>query len=130
MKTQKLQQLAHLVAGLLLLAAAFDWFEKKDMAFSLNFLMVGCLFLAVAGAHKWVRKNFNNADIAMFLLGASAFLYSAWHYNEDGSAYLWIVTGIAGVAYLLFGIISIIASINNNRRHSRRSNRRKRRAEI
>jgi hypothetical protein len=125
MQKIKLEQLAHLVAGLVILIQVFSWFEKTDNNFTFYYLVGGCFFLVLAGAHKWVEKHFIRGEIAFFLLEAAAFLFAAWHSKEQGGKYVWLVFGAMGIAYVFLSVFTIAYIINSEAKHSRRRRRRR-----
>ena len=120
MKKEKQQQVAHLVAGFILLLQGFDWFEKGLSISQSLYLLLACTFLLVAGLHKWMQKTFQNADVAFFLFEAAALLYSAVIAREEGSTWLWILIGVIGVLYIGFAIATIISNIDTTRQRRRR----------
>ena len=120
MKTEKKQQVAHLIAGFILLLQGFDWFEKGLSISQSLYLLLASTFLLVAGLHKWMQRTFQNSDTAFFLIEAAALFYSAVIAREEDSKWLWILIGGIGVIYVGFAIATIISNIDSTRERRRR----------
>ncbi len=123
MNKEKWQQLAHTIAGIITLIYGFDTFEQGDSAAA--YLGLAVLFMIVAGIHKWIVKQFMQADAAFFLLEAVTIIYTAWHYKIKGHQYLYYAIALAGSAYFIFCIFSLITESKHGRRHSGRRKRRR-----
>ena len=126
MKKGKLKQGGHLLAGLLILVHGFAAFEEKDFKAAAGYLGVAILALIVAGLHKFINRNFRQADVAFFFLEAATLLFSAWEYREENRIVLSYFIAAAGIGYLLWAFFSLILKDEHERRHSETHRNRKR----
>ena len=125
MKKDKLQQLIHLVAGIIVLIYGFDSFEAGDFLSATVYLTMAIIFLIVSGTHKWIMQKFMKADVAFFLLESATILYSGWRYKLHGHLYLFYTMLAAATLYFVFAVASLFAK-DKPKRHSRKRKRRKR----
>jgi cellulose synthase/poly-beta-1,6-N-acetylglucosamine synthase-like glycosyltransferase len=125
MKREKLQQLAHLIAGILTLIYGFDAFEAGDFLYAACYLTLAILFLIVTGTHKWIARKLMKADAAFNLLEAVTIIYSAWHYKNKGHQILFYIMAIAGLAYLIFALLNLLTEAPTKHRSSRKKKRRR-----
>jgi len=107
MKKEKMQQLGHLVAGIVTLIYGFDAFEAGDFTSSTGYLSLAVLFMLVAGLHKWVSKQFIQSDFALFFFEAITILFCGWHYNMKGNDVLFYEMIGTGTLYIVFALLSI-----------------------
>lgn len=126
MNTEKIQQLGHVVAGLIIMVHGFDSFESGDFKSAGSYLGVAILFILLAGWHKSVTQRFLQGDAAFFLLEAVIMFYSAWDYSTKGKTGLFYGMAVAGVIFVIFALISIKLSADMpKKRKSRRKKRRR-----
>lgn len=126
MTKEKLQQLAHLIAGLLTISYGFESFEKGDLIRAAIFLGSAIVFMLIAGLHKTLLKKFMQGDVAFFLLEALAIFYSGYHYKMIGKKYFYFLFLVIGILYILFAFFSMNLEDRPNKRNSGRRSKRKR----
>lgn len=127
MKKDKLLQLFHLIAGLIILSHGFELFEDADTSSTSIYLSLGASFLLIAGLHKWLNKSFQQADVAFFLIESVALAYSAWHYYEIENVILPYLLGFAALVYLIIALYVFIYHSDKVKRPSGRKRKRKKR---
>lgn len=125
MKREKLQQLTHLVAGIITLVYGFDAFESGQFLSASYYLALAIIFLIVAGSHKWIVQKFMKADIAFNLLEAIAILYCGNHYKEQGHQFLYYLMTIAGLVYVVFAVAGMFQKERSRHRSSKRKKRKR-----
>lgn len=127
MNKEKLQQLAHLVAGIILLLQGFNWFEEGISLSVSMYLLVAAMVLLIAGMHKWVQRKFSSGEAAFFLCEAAAFGYAAVNNHEDGYQALWIIFLILAIIYTAIAVATFSVWQRQGHGHHRKSRRRRRR---
>lgn len=125
MKTEKLKQLGHLIAGIITLIYGFENFESGAFLSSAYYLSLAIIFLIVAGSHKWIAEKFLMADVAFYLLESATIIYSGWNYKLKGHHYLFYTMLFAGLVFFIFAILSLKTEDKPKRRRSK-SRKRKR----
>ncbi len=125
MNKEKLQQLAHLIAGLLTISYGLDIFEKGDLPRAAIFLGSAIIFMIIAGLHKSLSKKFMQGDVAFFLLEALAIFYAGYNYKVNGKNMFYYAMLFIGVAYVVFAILSTNRDERPNK-NSRRSKHKRR----
>lgn len=130
MNREKLQQLGHLVAGIIILVYGFDSFEAGDFASATYYLTLAIIFLIVAGTHKWITQKFVGADVAFNFLEAITIIYTGWHYKQKGHPVLFYSMAVAGALYFIFALINMFLPKERKRRSSKRKKRRRRSSEL
>lgn len=125
MNKEKLQQLAHLIAGLITISYGFDTFEKGDLLQAATFLSIAIIFMIVAGLHKSISKKLLQSDVAFFLLEALTIFYAGYNYKLNGKMWLYYGMAIAGVAYIIFALLSLNLEEQPNKKHRSRKSRRR-----
>lgn len=125
MNKEKLQQLAHLIAGLLTISYGFDTFEKGDLLQAATFLSIAIIFMIVAGLHKSISKKLLQSDVAFFLLEGLTILYAGYNYKLNGNMWWYYGMAIAGVAYIVFALLSINMDERPNKKQRSRKSRRR-----
>jgi len=113
MKKSKLRQLAHLLAGVLVLNHGLDAFEKSDLASAAVYLGISVFFLIIAGLHTVIISRFRRADQTLFLLESLALFYSAWQYTRQGNRPLFCFMAVAGIVFFVFAM----KSKNDRKKH-------------
>lgn len=129
MNKQKLQQLAHLAGGLIIMVHGFETFEEGDFKASAGYLGASIAIMVLAGWHKTIVQRFLQGDVAFFLLEAMIMVYSAWHYKTKGSEISFYIMATFAVLFFLFSIISISKNSDMPRR-SRRSKRKRKKSSL
>ena len=125
MKREKLQQLAHLIAGIITLVYGFDAFEAADFSSAAYYLTLAIIFLIIAGTHKWISEKFIMADVAFNLLEAATIVYSGWNYKNKGHEFLFYSMAVAGAFYLVFAIVNLFPAAEPKRKSSKRKRRKR-----
>ncbi|MDB5248457.1 MAG: hypothetical protein JWQ40_2851 [Segetibacter sp.] len=125
MNKEKLQQLGHLLAGLIVMIHGFDSFESGDYKPAAGYLGVAVLFMLLAGWHKSITQQFLQGDVAFFLLEAVIMFYAAWDYSNKGHTVMFFGMAIAGAVFVIFALVSIL--LNNDMPSRNKSRRKKRR---
>lgn len=127
MNKEKLQQLAHLIAGLITIGYGLDIFEKGDLPRAATFLSSSILFMIIAGLHKSLSKKFMQGDVAFFLLEALAIFYCSYNYNVHGKTTLYYVMLMIGFSYVVFALLSInlVDRPHNKQRFGKRKYKRR-----
>ncbi len=125
MNKEKMQQLGHVIAGLIIMVPGFDAFERGDFKSAAGYLGVAVLFMLLAGWHKSFTQQFLQGDAAFFLLEAAIMFYSAWDYNTKGKTVLFFGMGAAGVIFVFFSLFSIKSNSDMPKRRKRRKKRRR-----
>lgn len=125
MKREKLQQLGHLIAGIITLVYGFDAFEAKEFSSAASYLTLAIIFLVVAGMHKWISVKFISSDVAFNLLEATTIIYSGWNYKMKGHPVLFYLMAIAGIFYIIFAIINLFPKSAPRHRSSSRKKRKR-----
>ena len=126
MKKEKLQQLAHLIAGIITLAYGFDAFELGDFWSATYFLALAIAFLIVAGAHKWIAEKFIRGDVAVNLLESVTIIYAASSFRDKAHLFLYYSVTTIGTIYLVLAITNIFMVVEPGRKSSKRKKRRRR----
>ena len=125
MNKEKLQQLAHLIAGVLLIVQGFARFEQGDFLTAGGYLCIALLFVLFAGMHKKIVKRLTQGDVAIFLLEAILIFSVAYHYNETGHSFLFYVFAVVAAFYFVLASFSFRIDANP-RRHSGKKRRKPR----
>ena len=125
-KKDRVKQVWHLFAGLLILMHGFASFEENDFKSAGGYIGVALLALVVAGVHKYIDRSFNNADVAFFLLEAVTLSYSAWDYGEEDKKVLSYFIGAAAILFFIMAIVSLISTDEHGRKRSRKHHHRRR----
>jgi peptidoglycan/LPS O-acetylase OafA/YrhL len=123
MKREKLEQLAHIVAGGLILIYGFQSFEAGEFIIASYYLSLAIIFMLVAGAHTWISQKFLGADVAFFLLEACTIVYTGWHYKTRGHEVIFYIMFAAGLLYFVFALISISYVEKPKRKKSKKRRR-------
>jgi hypothetical protein len=130
MKREKLQQLAHLVAGVATLVYGFDTFEKGDFIGASCYLTLGLLILIVAGAHTWMATKFIRGDIAINLLEVLTIIYAARNYKNKAHDFLYYSMMLVGVMYFVLAVIHLFLSAETRSRSYKRKKKRRRTSQL
>ncbi|MCW3081325.1 hypothetical protein [Segetibacter sp.] len=125
MKKEKLQQLAHLIAGIITLAYGFDAFELGDFASATYFLALAIVFLIVAGAHKWIAEKFIRGDVAINLLESVTIIYAAASFRDKAHPFLYYTVTAIGISYFILAIANLFALVEPVRKSYKGKKRRK-----
>ena len=120
----KVNELGHLLAGLILLFHGFDSFEIRDYRSASLYLFLGLLFMVIAGLQKSISKKFIQGNAAFFLVESFTILYSGWHYKSKGHPYLFYLFTAAGIMFFVFSCRSFILEDKPRKRKSRKRRRR------
>jgi len=124
MDKDKVPVLAHMLAGLIILAQGFDNFEKGDLKAAAIYLTVAILFMIIAGLNKYISRRFLKADAAFFLSETLIIFYIAGLYKAKGSLIFFYLLAVISAFYLVLCIKAVLVR-DNKRHHSRKSKRRK-----
>ena len=124
MKRHTQKQLLHLLAGLIIVVIAFNFFERNDIIQATVLFGTGCVFLILAGAHTWIDKNIRRISSFFFFIEAVIFYYAATHYKNIGSnQYNKLILGVA-VIYILLGIVYVLTRKNKSKKYRSGTKRR------
>jgi hypothetical protein len=125
LKKNRVRQLGHLIAGLLILAHGFASFEASDFKSAGGYIGVALLAFIVAGLYKRIERSFHNGDVAFYLLEAVTLSYSAFHYQEESKVFLSYFTGTAAVLFFIVAIVCLSINDEPKRKRSRRYRRKR-----
>lgn len=75
MKREKLEQLAHIIAGVIILIYGFEALEAGEFKAAASYLTVAIIFMIVAGAHVWLLKKFKQSDVTFFIGSSYTLLF-------------------------------------------------------
>lgn len=125
MKNEKLQQLAHLISGIIMLAYGFEAFELGNFLLATFFLTSAIGFLIAAGAHKWIAEKFIRGDAAINLLEAVTIIYAASRLRDKDHLLIYYSVTTIGIIYLTLAIANIFPA-EPGRKSSKRKKRRRR----
>jgi hypothetical protein len=123
MNKQRVNELAHVFAGLILLFHGFDAFEAGDFKSASGYLSLGLLYMVVAGLHKTISKKFVQGNAAFFLLESVTIVYSGWHYKTKGHPYLYYLMTAAGIMFFILSCHSFISEDKPRKKKHRKRRR-------
>lgn len=122
MKKRKQQQLAHLIAGVILILHGFSIFENARYLPATGYLAMGIAFVIVAGVHKSLLQVFMQGDTAIFLLEALMFFLAGYSFKATAGFWHYFFTLLAAV-YFIVACFSVQIDKNPQRRSGRRKKR-------
>ena len=128
MKKEKVQQLAHMSAGVLVLWHAFQLLDGRNLQSALLLVTLSLIFVFVAAVHKWVVKTFSNGDVPVFLLEVVTLLFIAWSYIEADKIVTPIILAIAALLILVLVGYTLVTDRDTHHKSSRRGRWKRRRS--
>lgn len=123
MKREKLEQLAHTIAGGLVLIYGFQSFESGNFMDAACCFLLAIIFTLVAGAHTWLIQKFSHADVLFFFIEAGIITYTAWLYKAKGHWVISYLMAAAGILYIVFAISSWFSNYKPSRKRSAKHKR-------
>lgn len=124
MNKQKVQELAHLAAGLLILVQGFEDLEKEEFKLAAAYFGLSLLFMVVAGLHKGLKQKFLRADSAIFFVEAITILNVGWNFKTKGHLTFYILFATIAALYMCLCIWSMRTEEQVKRRSGRKKHRR------
>lgn len=125
MNKEKLQQLAHLIAGVIIILHGFRVLEQEEYFTAAGYLIIAIAFVIAAGLHKRLQQVFMQSDAAIFLLEALILFLAAYGYKADGRDFYYYAFLTAAGFYLLIACFNV--QIDPNPRRGSRRKKKKRR---
>jgi apolipoprotein N-acyltransferase len=126
MKIEKVREIGHLVAGILVLKQGFVGLDTGNYKAAILYLGLGLLFMVFAGMQKTMNANFYHADTSFFFLESFTIFYTGWMDKSKDTMGFYYFMLVAAAIFFIAGLLSFYFSKGKKKRSGRKRRRRSR----